>query len=488
MDWEKDFAEACQSADSGRPDPTLIAQCAADVTPEPVEWLWPRRIAIGKQTLVAGEPGLGKSQVSVAMAAAVTTGGLWPCGEGRAPLGNVIILQAEDGVADTVVPRLMAAGADRKRVQLITAVLGPDGRRTFNLQADLELLEKEIARVGNVRLAIIDPISSYLGPKVDSHVNAAVRGVLEPVGEMAARLRLAILSNTHFTKGAGIKAINRFIGSIAFVAAARAAFVVTKDTEDESRCLFLPVKNNLAPLGKGLAYRLEQRLVGDPGKGIVASSVVWEGEPVMIAVDQALQAADAQDSGKGSAGAEAEELLRDALATGSAAVKDIQAQAKEAGLSWGTVRRAKERVGVEAQRESDGFAGGGRWLWKLSDSHKVLTSPTRCSSLGMSTLCENEHLVAPSSPEVGKSEPRDIDPDRHQAALDRPAKEPQPDDGLDIPEFLCRRPGRRCDHCGSELGIMNSWDCPGRPDGIWLHPRCEEGWHDAESPSARRGS
>ena len=310
MDWERDFAEACQSADSGRPDPTLIAQCAADVTPEPVEWLWPGRIAIGKQTLVAGEPGLGKSQISIAMAAAVTTGGLWPCGEGRAPLGNVIILQAEDGVADTVVPRLMAAGADRKRVQLITAVLGPDGRRTFNLQADLELLEKEIARVGNVRLAIVDPISSYLGPKVDSHVNAAVRGVLEPVSEMAARLRLAIVSNTHFTKGAGIKAINRFIGSIAFVAAARAAFVVTKDTEDESRCLFLPVKNNLA----------------------------------------------------------------------------------------------------------------------------------------------------------------------------------QPDDGLDIPEPLRRHPGRRCDHCGSELGIMNPWDCPGRPDGIWLHPRCEEAWHGAESPSARRGS
>jgi hypothetical protein len=325
---------------------------------------------------------------------------------------------------------------------------------------------------------------SSIRPKVDSHVNAAVRGVLEPVGEMAARLRLAILSNTHFTKGAGIKAINRFIGSIAFVAAARAAFVVTKDTEDESRCLFLPVKNNLAPLGKGLAYRLEQRLIGDPGKGIVASSVVWEGEPVMIAVDQALQAADAQDSGKGSAGAEAEELLRDALATGSAAVKDIQAQAKEAGLSWGTVRRAKERLGVEAERESHGFAGGGRWLWKLPDAHKVLTSPTRCSSLGMSTLCENEHLVVPRSPEVGKSDPRDIDPDRHQAALDRP----QPDDGLDIPEPLRRHPGRRGDHCGSELGIMNPWDCPGRPDGIWLHPRCEEAWHDAESPSARRGS
>src|SRR5262245_27064403 len=82
--------------------PALIAQCAAEILPEPVEWLWPGRVAIGKQTLIAGEPGLGKSQIAIAMAAAVTTGGDWPCGEGHAPLGNVIVLQAEDGLADTV--------------------------------------------------------------------------------------------------------------------------------------------------------------------------------------------------------------------------------------------------------------------------------------------------------------------------------------------------------------------------------------------------
>jgi hypothetical protein len=120
----------------------LIARCAADVKPEPVEWLWPDRVALGKLTLIAGEAGLGKSQLSVAMVAAVTTGGPWPCGEGQAPIGSAIILSAEDGAADTIVPRLIAANANRVRVYLVRAVRSEDGtgRRAFNLQVDLNLL------------------------------------------------------------------------------------------------------------------------------------------------------------------------------------------------------------------------------------------------------------------------------------------------------------------------------------------------------------
>jgi putative DNA primase/helicase len=395
--------------------PALITQCAADVTPQQVEWLWSGRVALGKLTLIAGEVGLGKSQLSIAMAAAVTTGGEWPCGEGRAPEGNVIILSSEDGAADTVVPRLMAAGADRERVELVSTVSDEQSRRSFDLSADLALLDQKISEIGDVKLIIIDPISSYLGPKVDSHVNAAVRGVLEPVSEMAARLRIAIVAITHPPKGTGTTAINRFIGSIAFVAAARAAFMVTRDAEDEIRRLFLPVKNNLAPLGKGLAFRLEQRLVAD---GIVGSSVAWETETVTITADQALQAADDWGGG-GGAGADAEEFLREALAGGAVAVIDLKADAKEAGLSWATIRRAKDRLGVVAKRESHGRDGAGRWTWALS-------IPARCSfrlqdahSSEVSTLQASEHLAA----------------DQAKAPIGI-----APADDLDIPDFLDRRP------------------------------------------------
>jgi putative DNA primase/helicase len=364
-----------EQSDQAASGPELIARCAADVKPEPVEWLWPGRVARGKLTLIAGEAGLGKSQLAIAMAAAVTTGGEWPCCEGRAPLGSVVILSAEDGAADTVIPRLIAAGADCKRVHIVSAVRDDAGHRSFGLSAaDLALLEQLFSEIGDVKLIIIDPISSYLGPRVDSHVNAAVRGVLEPVSEMAARLGIAILAITHPPKGTGTTAINRFIGSIAFVAAARAAFMVTRDPDDENRRLFLPVKNNLAPLGKGLAFRLEQRLVAD---GIHGSSVAWETETVTITADQALAATDVAGEGAASPRTEAEEYLRDKLSAGRVPVEDVNEHAGALGIAPRTLARARKALGVRAVK--DGFGGG--WLLAMPDEdcHDGLKTATSVS-------------------------------------------------------------------------------------------------------------
>ena len=182
----------------------LVSRCAADIAPEKIEWLWSGRLALGKHICIAGEPGTGKSQLLIAIVATLTTGGNWPCGEGRAPIGNTIILSAEDGAADTIVARLLAAGADLNRVHVVSAVRNADGsNRTLNLQNDPDLLERKIGEIGNVVLVGVDPVSSYLG-KTDSHKNSEVRGVLEPLSELAERMRVAVLSVTHFSKtGAG---------------------------------------------------------------------------------------------------------------------------------------------------------------------------------------------------------------------------------------------------------------------------------------------
>jgi putative DNA primase/helicase len=292
----------------------LVSRCAAEIPPEKIEWVWPGRLARGKHTCVAGEPGTGKSQLSIAIIAAVTTAGEWPCGEGRASLGSAIILSAEDGASDTIVPRLLAAGADLNRVHVVSAVRDAYGRRALNLQHDLDLLESKIADIGNVALVAVDPVSSYLG-KTDSHKNSEVRGLLEPLSEMAQRTRVAILSVTHFSKAGAnstTKALHRFIGSIAFAGAPRAAFAVIDDAEHEGRRLFLHAKNNLARAPQGLAFRLEQCLVGD---GIVASRILWETEPVAITANEAL-AADAAGAENRTAKADAMEFLQAALAGG----------------------------------------------------------------------------------------------------------------------------------------------------------------------------
>jgi hypothetical protein len=340
----------------------LVSRCAAEIPPEKIEWLWPGRLARGKHTCIAGEPGTGKSQLSIAIIAAVTTAGEWPCGEGQAPLGNAIILSAEDGASDTIVPRLLAAGADLNRVHVVSAVRNNDGsRRALNLQHDLDLLESKIADIGNVALVVVDPVSSYLG-KTDSHKNSEVRGVLEPLSEMADRMRVAILSVTHFSKAGAnntTKALHRFIGSIAFTGSPRVAFAVIDDAEQDGRRLFLHAKNNLARAPQGLAFCLEQCLVRD---GFVASRILWEAEPVAITANEAL-AADAAGAENRTAKADAMEFLQAALAGGPEPAAEVNRMAREHDLTPKAIRSAREALEVKIER--DGFGPGSKSLWSL---------------------------------------------------------------------------------------------------------------------------
>jgi putative DNA primase/helicase len=379
---------------------SLISRCAAEIEPEKVEWLWAGRLARGKHTCVAGEPGTGKSQVSVALAATITTGGQWPCDEGCAPLGSVIILSAEDGAADTIVPRLHAAGADLNRVHIVSAVRdGNDrGHRSFDLKADLHLLEEKTAQIGDAALIVIDPISSYMG-KADSHKNADVRGILEPIAEMAERTGIAVLTVTHFRKpngGAATKALHKFIGSVAFVAAARAAFVVIEDPDDRNRRLFLPAKNNLALPPQGLAFRLKEHIIGED---IFTSCVDWEPEPVAMTADEALVA-----GGKSSlALSEAVDFLQTLLERGPVSSMQVDAEAREAGVAKATLRRAKDNLGIKPFK--DGMKGG--WVWALPEA---LNQTEDAHVKSVSTFETDEQLQA-KPPHAGKPNNGDMSED-----------------------------------------------------------------------------
>lgn len=297
-----------------------------DVKPEPIRWLWPGRIAIGKLTMIAGDPGLGKSLLTVELAAHVTTGKPWPVDGAECPQGAVLMLSAEDDLADTIRPRLDAAGADASSVFAMGMVreIDADGRelrRLPSMAEDVELVGRVLTRKPEIRLLTIDPVSAYLGG-VDSHKNTDLRAVLAPWAELAAKHRVAVVCVSHLNKGAGA-AMYRTAGSIAFVAAARAAYAVTKDKDDDRRRLVLPVKNNLGPDDAGgLAYRVKAR-DGVP-------FIEWEPEAIHVSADEAL-AADAGDHR--SATDEATEWLRDMLADGPMPAKAVQREAREAGIS-----------------------------------------------------------------------------------------------------------------------------------------------------------
>ncbi len=354
-------AESGWAAQSGLPiDGAPVIVRLSDVKPEPVAWLWPGRIALGKLTLIAGDPGLGKSFLTLDMASRVSRGWAWPDAPGVATTpGGVVLLSAEDGVADTIRPRLDAAGADATRIVALEAIrsVGDNGResdRAFDLSRDLPALEGAIRSVEGCRLVVIDPVTAYLGG-VDSHKNAEIRGLLAPLGAIAERHRVAVVAVTHLNKSGGGPAIYRAMGSLAFAAAARAAWAVSKDRNDPRRRLLLPIKNNIAQDTGGLAYRIEPTGVdGCP-------AVAWEPDPVNVSADDALGGDRGYDGGRTERD-DAAAWLCDFLARGSKPANDVFSEAKAAGFAKRTIQRAKALAGVRPRKET--FGGG--WVWELS--------------------------------------------------------------------------------------------------------------------------
>lgn len=332
----------------------------SEITPQPLQWLWLNRIPFGKLTMFAGDPGVGKSLIIIDLAARVSTGAALPDCQGSGEAQDVLLLTAEDDLHDTVRPRLDVAGADPDRIVCLKGVreMLRDGYRSFLLARDLALMEEALRNRPTIRLVIIDPISAYLGG-ADSHRNDDVRGLLAPLSEMAARNRVAVVAVTHLNKGHIGRALYRMMGSLAFVAAARAAHLFVADPNDPARRFMLSIKTNLGSPPAGLAYRIERASAEGVGQ---VGRIVWYPEPVLRTADEVLTAT-VNGEGRYSALEEAEAWLADALGSGPIAAKDVKSRAAEAGIKSRTLERARAKLGVLPKRA--GFGHGSQWVWSM---------------------------------------------------------------------------------------------------------------------------
>ena len=306
----------------------------SEVDTQTVEWLWKPYIPLGKVTIVQGNPGEGKTTFALRLAAACTTGRELPNMKPLPPF-QVIYQTAEDGLGDTVKPRLMEAEADLDRVLVID-----EAKRELTLSD--ERIEKAITQNG-ARLIILDPIQAYMGEKTDMNRANEVRPMFRRLADVAERTGCAVILIGHLNKAAGGQSAYRGLGSIDFRAAARSVLLIGRVKREPNVRVIVHDKSSLAPEGKPIAFCL------DPETGFS-----WIGE-YDITADELLSGAGGNNATKTE---QAERLILDLLADGKElASEDIVKAAAEAGISERTVQNAKRNMGsvLGAKRV------GGQW-------------------------------------------------------------------------------------------------------------------------------
>lgn len=333
---------------------TVVGIRLTEVQSERVSWLWRGRIPFRKLTIVDGDPGLGKSVLTTEIAARISTGrSLLDSGQ-CAPMG-VVLLSAEDGLSDTIRPRLEAAGADLSRIVAISTLPGSSGERMPEIPRDIPHIE---AAVGQVKagLVVIDPLMAFLGSEVNSRVDQDVRRALAPLAKMAERTGAALLLVRHLNKMTGTNAVYRGGGSIGIIGAARSGLLIARDPNDPDKRVLASIKSNLAAPPASLSFCLRS-------SNNDAVQIEWLGESQHGA--EALLAAGISDDDKSEVN-DATAFLRELLTTGSCGAAEIERQAQQAGIPDRMLRRAKTLLGVKSVRRG-GTATGGWWEWELPE-------------------------------------------------------------------------------------------------------------------------
>lgn len=323
---------------------------------EKVHWLWNKYIPQGKITVLAGDPGMGKSTIALDLISRISRGTFLPLSEDRTVSGTSLIASAEDAPEDTIVPRLIAAGANLRRVGIIREV-GIEGEtRYLCFPRDLERLRNAIVKTG-ARILIIDPLNAFLEKGTDTYKDQDIRMVLAPLELIAEETSCAILIIAHLNKKEDSSTLYRVGGSIGFIGAARSVLAVSKSTKDNVRVLY-SLKTNLGKLPPSLSYetreikKQKQEEADWAGEEKVKSSMIrWLGE---VSFDASKGASN--DTTKSSE--EAEEFLRQILTDAEMPADAIYHEAKLAGVSKGLLNSVKRSIGIKITKKRDG-----KWWW-----------------------------------------------------------------------------------------------------------------------------
>lgn len=351
--WEPGRSGHGRERDADKPKPILRMRCVDDLLARPASWLWQWWIPHGTLTVLDGDPGLGKSTLTLDLAARVSRGAPMPPDNDLAATGepaSVILLSAEDDPECTVRPRLEAAGANLRRIHILEAVSHGDEDRLPVLAIDLELLTDKIRTYG-VKLVVIDPFTAFLPDDVDAHKDQSVRKLMYQLAVWSRKHAVSLLVVRHLNKLNGGPALYRGGGSIGIVGAARSALVVGKDPEDEAVRVLAVNKSNLGPIPAAVAYKLDPVMQG-------IARIQWLGESKLVPADILWHDQGGRRNGRPEAERqEAESFLMELLAEGPVLVSEIQRKARLAGVKSRTLDRAKTELGVVSRKQA------GAWYW-----------------------------------------------------------------------------------------------------------------------------
>ena len=314
------------------PDLKLINMDTVEVTE--TDWLWYPYIPYGKITIIQGNPGEGKTTFILAVVSEITIGGELPIDK-ELVSAMVIYQTAEDGLGDTIKPRLVATGADCTKVVVID-----------ESEKELTLTDKRIEQAiieTKAKLLIIDPLQAFLGSRVDMHRANEIRPIFKELAGVAERTGCAIVLIGHMNKNSGGKSLHRGLGSIDITAAARSVLVIGRINDDPNIRIMAQVKNNLAPEGCSIAFELDEE-----------TGFQWLGE-YDIDVDHLLS----NDISTGKVVKRAERLIEELLADGPLSSSEVYERAKGENISKNTIKKAKKLLKVQAVKTKK------EWLWKL---------------------------------------------------------------------------------------------------------------------------